>query len=81
MPRKRKFDYHYMDVTLPGDLFIGVPKGKDVQEMESYAIDAARDRMRTYRMPASWTAHVVKGTVGESYEVTVRVCRKSNRAR
>lgn len=76
MPRSYK--YLYMDVALPGDLFAGESDPATLTDLfASQAIDEARERMKTYAVPAEWTARIISGTIGESYEVVFRVCRKS----
>jgi hypothetical protein len=71
--RGRSYRYVYMDVCLPGDF------SQDEEEYTLQAIREAGERMRTWAIPAIWTARLIEGTIGKSYEVTFRVCRKSRR--
>lgn len=71
----RQFQYDYYEINLPGDLF----DSSDTEAFASQAIDEARERAKLYCIPATWTATLIRGTLGESFEVTYKVCRKRSR--
>lgn len=71
----KTFRYLYLDVALPGDLFLG----GNLEDFGQQAIMEAGERMLTYAIPAFWTAKLISGQIHESNEVVFRVCRKSLR--
>jgi hypothetical protein len=57
-------------IRIPGDL-------GTAEEICDQAITEAHERAWLF-IPASWEAQIIEGTVGESYEVVVKVTRWHN---
>ena len=69
----RKYKYNYMLVSVPNDLF------PQKQARGEYAIDEARERMRTWAVPCEWEAvRVNDGSFEEIWRVRRRAYKGEN---
>lgn len=65
----RQFRYTYWTVEVEADAFLDKDGACD------WAIDHAREKARTWCVPALWTAKVLR----TDYYHVIRVCRKTRR--
>lgn len=69
----RKYRYNYILVSVPNDLY------PQKQARGDYAIDEARERMKTWAIPCEWQATRVRdGTFEEIWRVRRKSYRKGN---
>lgn len=64
-----QFTYDYYSIGVPGDC------ADTVEALAEIAINEARERARLYVMPATWSAELESGELGD-FEVYFKVRRK-----